>query len=115
MRKMTAEEKAMASELFQSSDMPPPHKGEGDTHLTVRFDSSMPNAVYYGPHARKIKVRIPGATVLRFIVDSSAKTPTGGKYIRQTVWVRTSDGRKWRGQAKSGTDVIILRRIKDEP
>ena len=108
--KMTAEQEQLAAELFKSDDKPLPAKGEGKTRLTVRFDSTQPGVIYYGPHEKpKRKVRIPGAVVLSFKVDTSAKTPTGGRYTRQSLLVRTRDGRKWTGTVKSGTDVIVLR------
>jgi hypothetical protein len=110
MRDLTDTENEMAAKLFASADRPPPHKGEGETHLTVRFDPANPGAIYWGPHARQRRVRMKGATVLSYKLDTSARTPSGGKYIRQTVVVRTEDGRKWMGMVKAGTDVVILRR-----
>lgn len=110
MRELTEEEKKLAGALFSQTDRPPPHVGEGDTHLTVRFDPSRPGAIYYGPHERVRRIRIPGATVLRFVVDASARTPTGGRWIKQSLLVRTEDGRKWTGTVKAGTDVVILKR-----
>lgn len=110
---MTAEEERVALELFASGDRPPPHKGEGKTHLTVRFDNTRPGVIYYGPHERERKVRIPGATVLRYTIDPSARTPTGGRWVRQSLIVRTQDGRKWMGTSKGGTDVVILRLMKE--
>lgn len=113
MRDLTSEEEALAAQLFASSadDYYPPHKDEGDSRLTVRFDSTRPGVIFYGPHARKRRIRIPGAVVLSYKIDTSAKTPTGGRYIKQSLRVRTEDGRKWAGQVKSGTDVVILRKI----
>jgi len=106
---MTAEQEQLAAELFKSDDRPLPAKGEGKTRFTIRFDSTRPGVIYYGPHERQRKVRIPGAVVLSYKVDASAKTPTGGKYTRQSLLVRTRDGRKWTGTVKNGTDVIVLR------
>jgi len=112
MRKMTTEEEKTAAELFAPGDRPPPHKGEGDTHLTVRFDNTRPDTIYYGPHLRERRVRIPGATVLRYILDTSARTPTGGRYVKQSLMVRTGDGKRWTGTLRQGTDVVILKRKK---
>lgn len=114
MREMTEEEEEMAAKLFKSADRPPPHKGEGDTHLTVRFDNTQPNVIFYGPHERDRRIRIPGAVVLRYTLDTSAKTPTGGKYVKQSLMIRTRDGRKWTGTLKQGTDVVILKRKKEK-
>ena len=109
MRDMTVEEATLAQELFKSGEMPPPAKGEGKERLTVRFDPGMPGVVYYGPHSHKIKRRIPGAVVLSWKIDPTARTPNKVRYVRQTIVVRTKDGRKWHGTLKSGTDVVILK------
>jgi hypothetical protein len=113
-RELTKAESKMAAELFATSDRPLPHKGEGTTHLTVRFDPGKPGVIYYGPHARVNRIRMPRTVVLSYKVDAAAKTPSGGKYVRQTLRVRTEDGRKWTGTVKSGTDVVILRAIKSQ-
>jgi hypothetical protein len=113
MRQMTHEETQLAAELFKVGDRPPPHTGELRTHLTVRFDPALPGVVYYGPHLRERKVRIPGAVVLSYMLDTSARTPTGGRFARQSLLIRTSDGRKWQGNPKPGTDVVVLK-IKKE-
>jgi hypothetical protein len=112
MRDLTKEENEMAVKLFAPTNRPPPHKGEGETHLTVRFDPDKPGAIFYGPHARQRKIRMKGATVLSYKFDPSARTPTGGKWIKQSLLVRTEDGRRWTGTVKTGTDVVILRRVK---
>lgn len=111
MRELTKEEQKVASELFAQTNRPPPHKGEGDTHLTVRFDPANPGAIYWGPHARERRIRMPRTTVLSYKMDSSRRTPSGGWYTTQSILVRTEDGRKWTGTVKAGTDVVILRRI----
>jgi hypothetical protein len=103
MRKMTPEEEALATELFRIGNRPPPHVGEGETHLTVRFDNTTPGVIYYGPHARERKVRMPFTTVLRHTI-------AGGE---QTLLVRTKEGHKWTGVVKSGTDIVVLRRLLD--
>lgn len=103
MREMTEEEEKMAAKLFKPADRPPPHKGEGKTHLTVRFDNTRPEVIYYGPHDRERKIRIPGATVLRYTLDTSGKEP------KQSLMIRTKDGRKWSGTIKPGTDVVLLK------
>lgn len=109
MRDLTIEEAAVAQELFKETDRPPPAKGEGKTRLTVRFDSTRPGVVYYGPHSHQRKTRISGATVLSYMIDPTAKTPKKVRYVRQTIVVRTKDGRKWQGDLKSGTDVVTLK------
>lgn len=114
MRKMTTEESVQAAALFASDDVERPHKGEGNTHLSVRFDPNNPGAVYWGYHARQRRIRMRDATVLSFKIDPTAQTPTGGKWVRQTVVVRTGDGKKWAGTVKAGTDKVILRRIPDQ-
>jgi hypothetical protein len=103
MREMTEEEEALAAELFKMGDRPPPHVGEGSTHLTVRIDNTTPGVVYYGPHERTMKIRMPQTVVLDYsLVDG-----------KQTLLIQTKEGRKWIGTAKSGTDVVILRRFVD--
>ena len=104
MREMTPEEEALATELFRMGDRPPPHVGEGETHLTVRFDNTTPGVIYYGPHARERKVRMPFTTVLTHRLEE------GGA---QTLLVRTKEGHKWTGVVKSGTDIVVLRRLLD--
>lgn len=107
MRELTKAEQEMAAQLFAQSDSPLPHKGEGKTHLTVRFDSTRPGVVYFGPHARKNRIRIPGAVVLSYALDTSNR-----RNPQQRLRVRTEDGRKWVGTVKSGTDVVILRNLR---
>jgi hypothetical protein len=104
---MTEDEEKVASELFKVGDKPPPHTGELRTHLTVRFDQTRPGIVYYGPHLYTRKVRIPGATVISY----SLVTAPGPKVrtAHQSVLIRTADGRKWQGNPKPGTDVIVLK------
>jgi hypothetical protein len=114
MRDLTDTENEMATTLFASTDRPPPHKGEGSTHLSVRFDPGTPGVIYWGYHARERRIRMRDVTVLSFKIDPTATTPTGGRWIKQTVVVRTKDGRKWAGTVKTGTDALILRRIKEE-
>jgi hypothetical protein len=105
MREMTPEEKALAAELFREDDRPPGAKGEGIERLTIRFDNTTPGAVYYGPHARTRKVRMPFTTVLRYTLVE------GGV---QTLLVRTKEGHKWTGTVKPGTDVVVLQRVGPE-
>lgn len=77
---------------------------EGKTRLTVRFDPS--TLTLSAPTGRRTK--LPGATLLHYI-EAPAQTPTGGRYTKRALTVRTSDGRKWFGTMKNGTDVVKLR------
>lgn len=101
---MTKDEEKLAAKLFEVSD-----PREGKDRLTVRFDPTNDvSVVYYGPDIHKYRKRIPGAVVLRYR-EEPAKTPTGGKYVKKSVRVRTVDGRHWVGLLKKGTDVVRLR------
>jgi hypothetical protein len=57
---------------------------------------------------------VPGATVTRYIVDEAARTPSGGKYTRRGITVRTQDGRTWYGTVRRESDVVNLRLAKEE-
>jgi hypothetical protein len=81
-----------------------PDDREGKTRLTVRFDPS--TLTLSAPTGRRTK--LPGATLLHY-VEEPAQTPTGGRYTRRALTVRTSDGRKWFGTMKNGTDIVKLR------
>lgn len=80
--------------------------------LEVRFD---PEEMAFWPSTtmRKTKTNRLRATVLHFVDNEAARTPTGGKFraIRFTVRI---DGRKWFGQVKKGTDIVRLRPADDE-
>lgn len=104
MRELSKEESELAAELFKPTDRPPPHKGEGNTHLTIRFDPQV-GVVYWGPHARDRRIRMPGAAVLSYVLDTKGKKPV------QSLLVRTGDKRKWKGTVKPGTDVVVLRAV----
>jgi hypothetical protein len=110
MRELSKEEAELAAELFAIPEAPPPHKGEGVTHLTVRFDTTRPGVIYWGPHHSSRKIRMRGVTVLSYTMEPKGKS----KKLRQSLRVRTEDGRKWTGQPKSGTDVVILQAVKEE-
>lgn len=107
MRALTKDEETLAAELFKVADVDP---REGKTLLTVRFDPTRPDVVFYGPHLRRNKIVYRGATVLRYMEDASARTPTGGRYTRRQLTVRV-DGRTWQGylpHERRGTDVVHL-------
>lgn len=75
--------------------------------LELIFD---PEQMAFWPTGTKRKTktnRIP-ATVLHYVDNPGARTPTGGKFrsIRFTVNI---DGRKWVGQVKKDTDIVRLR------
>lgn len=108
--RLTDEQKSQLVELFS----PEEDKREGKTRLTVRFDPAT-LSVYRGDSKyRTAGTKLRGATVLRY-VEEPARTPTGGRYTRRGITVRTSDGRRWYGTLKAGTDVVKLRLApKDE-
>jgi len=97
---MTPEQEAVARALFD----PEPDKREGKTRLTVRFNSTTLKISKASGNRWALK----GAVVLRY-VEEPATTPTGGRYTRRALTVRTSDGRRWFGTLKNGTDVVKLR------
>lgn len=78
----------------------------------VRFD---PEQMAFWPKdvQRKTKTNRMGATILHYVDNPAARTPTGGKFraIRFTVRI---DGRKWVGQVKKDTDIVRLRPADDE-
>jgi PAS domain-containing protein len=82
-----------------------PDSEEGKTRLTVRFD---PNQLRLYRADLTYRKALPGATLLRFI-EEPAQTPTGGRYTRRAITVRTRDGRLWYGTVKTGTDIVRLR------
>lgn len=92
----------MAKELFALGADP----REGKTRLTVRFRNveGEPLGVYRPGKGRRVKAGI----VLHY-VEAPAKTPTGGRYIRRAMTVRTPDGKRWWGTLKNGSDIVRLR------
>jgi hypothetical protein len=96
---------------------------ERKDRLTVRFSVLLDGngkgeprfELYKGDSKRNTPGnRLEGATVTRYIVDEGARTPTGGKYTRRGITVRTRDGRTWYGTIRKDSDVVKLRLAKEE-
>jgi hypothetical protein len=96
---MTKEQEKLAKQLFSPTADP----REGKTRLTVRFLADE-IAVVRPNRGRRVK-----AGVVLHYVEKPAVTPSGGKYIRRAMTVKTSDGRKWFGTLKNGSDIVRLR------
>lgn len=103
---MTREQEDLAFKLFGTWK---PDPREGKTKLTVRFDPET-QELFKGPIPGKRPRRVPlrGAFVLRY-AETTALTPTNGRYTRRSLTVRTKDGRRWYGLVKRDTDVVKLR------
>lgn len=82
-----------------------PEKKERRT-VRVNLDTF---AVYPETGHRNAANRI--GTVVHYVVNEGARTPSKGKYTSRRLTVRlTGDDRKWVGQFKSGeTETVILR------
>lgn len=108
---MTKTQEDLAFKLFGTWT---PDKREGKTLLTVRFDVET-HELFKGPVSGKRPRRVPlrDAVVLRY-AETTAVTPTGGRYTRRALTVRTRDGRRWYGLIRRGTDVVKLR-LAPEP
>lgn len=100
---MSPEQEKVAAELFAT--VPVVDSREGKTRLTVRFDPE--NLRLYRSNPKR-RTPFPGLTLLRY-QESPARTPSGGRYTRRALTVRTRDGRKWWGNVKKDTDIVILR------
>lgn len=103
---MTDEQNKVAAELFAPTEDP----REGKTILTVRFDVERLELLHpTKPGKGKYRRPYKGLSLLRYVEDESAKTPTRGSYVRCGLTVRSSDGRLWYGTMKKGTDEVKLR------
>ena len=102
---MTKEQEKLAKQLFAPAADP----REGKTRLTVRFrwDGDAPR-VYRPTKGRRVK-----AGVVTHYIEAPAKTPSGGRWTRRAMTVRTADGRKWYGTLKNGSDIVRLRLADD--
>ena len=96
---MTKEQEKLAQELFAPTADP----REGKTRLTVRFIRDEV-AVVKPSRGRRVKA----GTVLHY-VEKPAVTPTGGRYQKRAMTVKTKDGRKWYGTMRNGSDIVRLR------
>lgn len=102
---LTDEQNALAAQLFAPAE----DKREGKTRLTVRFDPKkleLLRPVKYNKSPNRTLYK--GLTLLRYF-EGPATTPTGGRYTRRAITVRSKDGRLWYGTLKGGTDVVKLR------
>lgn len=94
---------------------------ERKDRLTVRFvvflpEKGEPRFELYreGTKRNTPGNRLHGATVTRYIVDEGARTPTGGKYVRRGITVKTADSKTWYGTIRKDSDVVKLRLAKEE-
>lgn len=106
MRKMTEDEKRVAVTLFGSEDA----DREGKDRLTIRFNPE--TLTFYKPFGYR-RTKLKGMTLLRY-AESTALTPTGGRYTARRLKVRSKDGRLWWGTLKTGTEVVRLRLADSE-
>jgi hypothetical protein len=99
--KMTKEQNKLAKELFAPTADP----REGKTRLTVRFLMEGDRLSVVRPTmGRRVKVG-----VVTHYVEKPAVTPTGGRYTKRAMTVKTKDGRKWFGTLKNGSNIVRLR------
>lgn len=97
--------------LTEGTELSPTAPGKPeDARLHIRFNHET-QTVYRanGKH----RVLLPGAIVLHY-VEKPAKTPTGGRYVKRAMTIRTKDGRKWVGTMRKDTDIVILRPAPEE-
>lgn len=86
---------------FLTQDMP---KQDPANRLHIRFD---PETQTIYPMSKRRSRPLVGAVLLHY-KESIRKTPTGGRYFAKRMTIRYK-GKKWFGQVKNGTDVVILR------
>lgn len=103
---MTDEQNKLATELFAPTEDP----REGKTILTVRFDVKTLELLHpTKPGKSKYRRVYKGLSLLRYVEDEAARTPTNGHYTRRGLTVRSKDGRLWYGTMRKDTDEVKLR------